>query len=109
MKKILAPIVFLLLLALPIVLAAPNFNTPLDPNDQQALDQILDPVMRIYTAVKYVATVIGVLMMVFAGISFMTAGAEIVKKERAKIMAVGVIIGLIVIWVAPLVVQYFYR
>ena len=109
MKKLLAPIVFLLLFGLPLVFAAPNFNTPLDPTDEAALDQILSPVLRIYNAIKYVATVIGVLMMVFAGISFMTAGGETAKKERAKIMAVGVIIGLVVIWVAPLVVQYFYR
>lgn len=106
----LAPILFLLLLlATPLVLGAPNFNAPLDPTDEAALDQILSPVLRIYNAIKYVATVIGVLMMVFAGISFMTAGGETAKKERAKVMAVGVIIGLVVIWVAPLVVQYFYR
>ncbi|HLC78257.1 MAG TPA: pilin [Candidatus Nanoarchaeia archaeon] len=109
MKKIIAPIVFLLLFALPFVLAAPDFNTPLDPADEQALDQILSPVLRIYNAIKYVATVVGVLMMVFAGISFMMAGGELAKKERAKVMAVGVIIGLVVIWVAPLVVQYFYK
>ena len=91
------------------VLAAPNFNAPLSTTDEAALDQILSPVMRIYNAVKYVATVIGVLMFVFAGISFMTAGGETAKKEKSKIMAVGVIIGLAVIWAAPYVVQFFYR
>jgi uncharacterized membrane protein len=109
MKKIIAPIFLLLLLGLPLVLAAPDFNAPLDAADQQALDKILSPVMRIYNAIKYVATVVGVLMMVFAGISFMMAGGELAKKERAKVMAVGVIVGLVVIWVAPLVVQYFYK
>ncbi len=108
MKKI-TILVFLLLFALPFVLAAPDFNTPLDPKDQEALDKILSPVMRGYNALKYIATVIGVLMMVFAGVSFMMAGGELAKKERAKVMAVGVIIGLVLIWAAPLVVQYFYQ
>ncbi len=41
MKKIIAPIFLLLLLGLPFVLAAPDFNAPLDAADQQALDKII--------------------------------------------------------------------
>ena len=105
-----APLLLLLILTvIPMALAAPNFNQPLDPTDEAALDQILSPVMRVYNAVKYAATVIGVLVLVFAGISFITAGGEMAKKERAKLTGIGVIIGLIVIWIAPLVVQFFYR
>ncbi len=109
MRNVLILVILQLFLTLSPVVATPNFNTPLDPSDEQALDQILSPVMRIYNAIKYVATVVGVLMMVFAGVNFMTAGGEIVKKERAKLTAVGVIVGLVVIWAAPLVVQYFFR
>jgi hypothetical protein len=108
MKK-LAPIIFLLLLfATPLVLAAIDFNQSITPQEQQQFDQILAPVMKVYNFVKYAATVAGVLMLVFAGITFITAGGEQAKKEQAKNMAVGVVIGLIVIWVAPLVVGYIF-
>ena len=104
-----ATILLFLLLCTTFVLGAPDFTTPLDPTDEAALDQILSPVMRVYNAIKYTATVIGVLMLMFAGVTFMTAGGETGKKDRAKFMAAGVVIGLIVIWMAPLVVQFFYR
>ena len=61
--------------------------------------------MKVYNILKYTATIIGVLMIVFAGITFVTAGGETGKKERAKHMMTGVVVGLIVIWVAPLVVK----
>lgn len=90
------------------VAADVNFNQPLSSQDKQQFDAMLVPVMKIYNLVKYIATVIGVLMMVFSGITFVTAGGEMAKKEKAKNMGVGVIVGLIVIWVAPLIVQYIF-
>jgi type IV secretory pathway VirB2 component (pilin) len=56
--------------------------------------------------IKYAATIIGVLMLVFAGISFITAGGDMAKREHAKNRGFGVVIGLILIWVAPLIVQF---
>lgn len=107
--KQLAPILFLLLiLATPVVLGAVDFDQTLTPEEEKQFDAILAPVMKIYNFIKYAATVAGVLMLVFAGITFITAGGEQGKKERAKNMAVGVIIGLIIIWVAPLVVKYIF-
>jgi len=111
MKK-LAPILFLLLLVVPIVVpivvAEIDFNAGLTQDEEDTFDAILEPVMKVYNFIKYAATVAGVLMLVFAGISFMTAGGESGKKEKAKNMAVGVVIGLIIIWVAPLVVEYIF-
>ncbi len=105
----LAPLIMLLLLlALPMVAAEIEFDTELDPEDEEQFDAILEPVMKVYNFIQYAATVIGVLMLVFAGISFLTSGGETGKKERAKNMAVGVVIGLIIIWVAPLVVEYIF-
>ena len=104
----LAPILFLLLLVTPFALAELDFDAGLDADEERQFDEILEPVMKIYNFIKYAATIIGVLMFVFAGISFITAGGETGKKESAKNMAVGVIIGLIVIWVAPLVVQFIF-
>ncbi len=105
----LAPIIMLLLLlALPMVAAEIEFDTELTPEEEDQFDAILEPVMKVYNFIQYAATVIGVLMLVFAGISFLMSGGETGKKERAKNMAVGVVIGLIIIWVAPLVVEYIF-
>ena len=112
MKK-LAPIILLLLLVmftlLPVALAKVEFNGTLSQEDEKQFDAILAPVMKIYNFIKYAATVAGVLMLVFAGITFVTAGSETGKKEKAKNMGMGVIIGLILIWVAPLIVQYIFK
>ena len=108
MNKILVLLILGVLFVIPGVFAAVSFNSTLTPAEEAQFDQILAPVLKIYNFIKYAATVAGVLMLVFAGISFVTSGAEVSKKERAKNMAVGVIIGLIVIWIAPLVVNYIF-
>lgn len=90
---------------IPSVYAEIDFDGEISGEEQAQFDEILSPVMKIYNFVKYAATVAGVLMLVFAGISFVTSGGEQIKKEKAKNMAAGVIIGLIVIWVAPLIVN----
>ena len=107
MKKLLS-VLLLFLFAMPFAFAAVDFNQPLTPQEEQQFDEILSPVIKIYSFIKYAATVAGVLMLVFAGITFVTAGGELAKKEKAKSMAGGVIIGLVVIWVAPLVVNYIF-
>jgi type IV secretory pathway VirB2 component (pilin) len=91
---------------MPFVLAAIDFEAGITPEEEAQFDGILAPVMKVYNFIKYAATMIGVLVLVFAGISFITAGGEMAKKEQAKNMAFGVVIGLILIWVAPLIVQY---
>ena len=102
-------LVFLLLLvAVPFVSAEIDFDRDLSQDEKKQFDSILAPVMKIYSFIKYAATVAGVLMLVFSGFSFVMAGGEQKKKETAKHMAAGVIIGLIVIWVAPLVVNYIF-
>ena len=69
-------------------------------------DQILQPVTRIYDFVKYAATAIATLFMVFAGITYMTSSSDPGKKENAKNMIAYIIIGLIIIWAAPMIVNY---
>jgi len=103
MKKVLS-ILFLVMLILPSVLAI-DFDEELSPEDQQAFDDILEPVMKIYNFIKYAATVVAVLFLVFAGVTFVTSGNDQAKREQAKSMAMYVFIGLVIIWVAPLVVQ----
>ncbi len=102
--KRMAPLLFLLLL-LPVAFAEIDFDDGLTDQEEAQVDKILEPVMKVYNILKYTATIIGVLMIVFAGISFVTAGGQTAKKDRAKHMIAGVVVGLIVIWVAPLVVK----
>lgn len=85
-----------------------DFSSEPSAEDQATFDEILAPVMKVYQFIKYAATIIGVLMLVFAGISFATSGGDNAQKERAKNTAAGVVIGLILIWVAPLIVEYIF-
>jgi len=98
-------VLFVAMTALQFV-AAVDFNQTISSTDKATFDQILTPVMKIYNLVKYSATVLAVLVLLFAGISYMTAGDDPKKRESAKNMAMYVIIGLIVIWAAPLVVNF---
>lgn len=105
MKQLLAVVLLGLLLVLPGVLAV-DYSGDVSAEDQATFDQILEPVMKIYNFVKYAATVLAVLFLVFAGITFIMNGDDAGKRESAKTMAAYIVIGLIIIWVAPLVVQY---
>jgi len=73
--------------------------------DQATFEEILKPLETIYNLVKYAATVIAGLVMLFAGITYIASGSNPGKREQAKNMIMYVIIGLIVIWAAPFVVD----
>ncbi len=109
-KKILhfALIFLLFIFSTPCVFAALDFNQGITPEQEAQFDSILAPVMKIYSFIKYTATLVGVLTLVFAGISFMTAGGEMAKKEQAKQMAFGVVFGLVLIWIAPVIVTFIF-
>ncbi len=96
----------LALVVFPTMVAAVDFNQTISAQDKATFDQILSPVMKIYNFVKYAATAIAVVFLVFAGVSFIMNGTDQAKREQAKLMATYIIIGLIIIWVAPLVVQF---
>ena len=98
-------ILLILLLSLPVVMAV-DFDTDLSDEDKATFDKILEPVMKVYNMVKYIATVIAVIILLFAGVTYMISGSNPGKREKAKTMAMYVIIGLIIIWAAPLVVNF---
>ena len=103
MRKILF---ILLLLVLPVVLAeGVDLDTEITASERAQFDEILQPVVKIYNFVKYIATMIAAIFMLYAGISYMTSGADPRKREQAKNIALYVILGLIVIWASPLVVN----
>jgi hypothetical protein len=68
-------------------------------------EEILAPLTTIYNLVKYAATIIAGLVMLFAGITYIASGSDPGKREKAKNMVMYVIVGLMVIWAAPFVVD----
>jgi type IV secretory pathway VirB2 component (pilin) len=104
MKKI-GVLMCMLLMALPLGLAV-DFSTEPSAADKATFDQILEPVMKIYNFVKYAATALAVLFLIFAGVTFIMSGNDQAKREQAKMMAMYIVIGLLIIWVAPLVVSF---
>lgn len=72
---------------------------------QADFEDILQPIQTIYDLVKYTATVISGLVMLFAGLTYIMSGSDPGKREKAKNMIMYVIIGLMVIWAAPFVVD----
>lgn len=99
-------VLILVLLILPTVFAS-DYSKPINNNDKIIFDEILKPLMDIYKLVKYASSTVAVLMLVFSGITFITGGNDMAKRESAKTMAGYIIVGLIIIWVAPLIVGYF--
>jgi len=95
-----------LVLTITPTLAAIDLSEDVSVEDQAAFDSILEPVMNIYNFVKYVATAIAALVLVGAGIVFMLSGSDPAKRDQAKNMIMYVIFGLVIIWVAPLIVEY---
>ncbi len=95
----------MIVLAIPVV-SAVDLNQPPSPEDQAKFDQILSPVMKVYNLVKYSASAIAALMLVFVGISYMTSSNDPKKRDNAKSMGTFVIIGLVLIWATPALIGF---
>ena len=93
--SVLAFFLFLSVLQMTLVSAASN----------PQYDEILQPIQNVYNFVKYAVTVIACLVLIFAGYSFITGGSDPKKKDSAKNMIMYVVIGLAIIWAAPLIVK----
>ena len=74
-------------------------------SSNQDFEEILAPLETVYDLTKYAATMIAGLVMLFAGITYITSGSDPGKREKAKNMVMYVLIGLMVIWAAPFVVK----
>ncbi len=109
MKKLLL-VALMLVLALAItalpVLADIDLSKPPSDADKATFDKILEPVLKIYTFVKYIATAIAGIILLLAGISYMTSGSDPKKRDTAKGIVMYVLIGLIIIWGTPFAVKY---
>jgi len=108
-RKILAVLSFSILfflIASPVAIAAVDFDKGISAEDEATFDKILEPVLKVYNLVKYIATVMAVVVFLFAGLTYIMSGSDPKKRENAKSMAMYVIIGLIIIWAAPLIVNF---
>lgn len=85
---------------------AADFDQEVSPEDKAQFDEMLKPVMKIYNLIKYAASFIAGIVFLIAAITFMTSAGDPKKRDTAKSMAMYVVIGLVVIWVAPLTVNY---
>ena len=88
-----------------VVHAAADLNTTVSAEDKAKFDQVLAPVTKIYNFIKYAASLVAAIALLFAGMSYMFSGDDIKKRETSKHMAAYTLIGLAVIWAAPFVVN----
>ncbi|MBS3106410.1 TrbC/VirB2 family protein [Candidatus Woesearchaeota archaeon] len=109
MNKTLALFSLMLLAAaiIPVAHAAtlPELDTTLTQAEKDDFNQILSPVQKIYKFVRYAASILGGIMLLGAGIIYMTSGSDPKKRDNAKGVATYVLIGLVIIWGAPLAVS----
>jgi type IV secretory pathway VirB2 component (pilin) len=73
---------------------------------QADIDAITAPLTRIYDLLKSVVSVIAVIAITVAGARFMFSGDNIQQREASKAMVGYCVMGLVVVWVAPLMVNY---
>lgn len=62
------------------------------------------PVCRLYGMIQTFGTVAGVLVAAYAGF-ILASSNEIEARNQSKMLIGGVVMGLIIIWIAPLVVK----
>jgi type IV secretory pathway VirB2 component (pilin) len=71
-----------------------------------SVDDITAPINRIYDLIKGIISVVGIIAITVAGAMYMFSGSNIQNRENAKNMVSYAIIGLVLVWVAPLIVGY---
>ncbi|MFH1261766.1 MAG: hypothetical protein ABII39_07500 [Candidatus Micrarchaeota archaeon] len=84
------------LMVLAFLLADLSFADLIIPPDQ--------PVCRLYGMIQVLGTVAGILVAAYAGL-ILSSTHELNERNNAKALLSGVIIGLIIIWIAPLLVK----
>ena len=94
-----------LILILPLVTAF-DLNNEISQQDKDTFNEILEPVLKIYDFVEYSATILAALFLVFAAINFMCSGDDQRKRDGAKKSIGYTLIGLLIIWAAPLIIDF---
>ena len=73
-------------------------------DEQQAFDEILTPVMKIYKLVKYGASIVAALALVIAGLAYMFSANNVQRRDQSKSWVGYIFMGLVVIWATPTLV-----
>ena len=95
MKNALAMVPLLLLLC-----SAAFADTP------ATVDTIKQPLNKVYELMKGVLSVVGAIAITAAGAMYMLSGSNIQNRENAKSMFTYSVVSLVLVWVAPQVVNY---
>lgn len=99
--NIIAIIVFIFLVS--------NFVYSITDDQKEQFDKILLPLAKIYDLIRYGATIIASIFLVFSGISYMTSSNDPRKKDTVKLTIGYILVGLAIIWAAPYVVELFLK
>ena len=75
-------------------------------DDAQQIEKIKEPINKIYGLMKSVISVLGIIAITAAGALYMFSGNNIEQREKAKGMVSYAVVGLVLVWVAPMVVSY---
>lgn len=71
-----------------------------------SVSDITEPVTKIYDLIKGVVSIVGVIALTIAGAMYMFSGSNIQARENAKSMVSYAVVGLVLVWVAPIMVSY---
>ncbi|MBI5046976.1 TrbC/VirB2 family protein [Candidatus Micrarchaeota archaeon] len=63
------------------------------------------PICKLYGMIQLLGTVAGVLVAAYAGFT-LASSHELTERNTSKALLGGVIIGLIIVWIAPVLVKY---
>ena len=62
------------------------------------------PVCKLYGLIQVLGTVAGILLAAYGGF-LLTSSHEMEERFKAKLLLSGVVIGIIIIWIAPVIVK----
>jgi len=88
------------LLVLPVLLLVAQIAFAASVSDVTA------PITKIYDLIKGVISVVGIIAITIAGAMYMFSGTNIQNRENAKNMVSYAIVGLVLVWIAPVMVSY---
>lgn len=83
-----------------------DLNKELTSEEKSTFDEMLEPVMKVYNLIKYAASAIAAIALLFAAITYMTSGSDARKRDSAKNTAGYVVMGLFIIWATPYIVNF---
>ena len=83
-------------LVLALLITGLSFADLVIPSDQ--------PVCRLYNMIQVFGTVAGILVAAYAGF-ILASTHELTERNAAKALLSGVVIGLVIIWLAPVLVK----